>query len=196
MKQHTRSGSFITDTSYGTSGWSYITAWFLGISNAMYAYGGTDGGKYFTLPNMKRSLMLLAIHISEEMPSPGRRVPQVMSVTIWIGLLSSVPLIIALLFSITNLDAVASSPLPSLEIIYQASVFVRSPQTIAKCRFRTGSRTATAILSVWLLVVYIGRLQTLALAATLTDVVCLSLQFLTAGRLAWAFARDVNFSAP
>ncbi|OAG08777.1 amino acid transporter, partial [Paraphaeosphaeria sporulosa] len=143
MKQHTQPGSFITATEYGTSGWSYSTAWLLGISNAMYAYGGTDG----------------AIHISEEMPSPGRGVPQVMNVTVWIGLFSSVPLIIALLFCITDLDAITSSPLPSLEIIFQA----------------TGSRTSTAILSVWLLVVYI---------------MCLSAQFLTVGRLAWAFARD------
>ncbi|KAK7191822.1 hypothetical protein PSPO01_02271 [Paraphaeosphaeria sporulosa] len=149
MKQHTQPGSFITATEYGTSGWSYSTAWLLGISNAMYAYGGTDG----------------AIHISEEMPSPSRRVPQVMSVTVWIGLFSSVPLIIALLFCITDLDAITSSPLPSLEIIFQA----------------TGSRTSTAILSVWLLVVYISRLH---------KTVCLSAQFLTVGRLAWAFARD------
>lgn len=43
-----------------------------------------------------------------------------MGVTLVVGLLSSLPLFIALMFCMTDLDAVRSSPLPSLEIIYQA----------------------------------------------------------------------------
>ena len=65
-------------------------------------------------------LTIVAIHISEEMPQPGRRVPQVMSVTMFIGLFTSLPLILALTFCMTDVDAVTSSPLPSLELLYQA----------------------------------------------------------------------------
>ncbi|KAF2798207.1 amino acid transporter [Melanomma pulvis-pyrius CBS 109.77] len=143
MKGKTQSRSFITQPGLGSSGWSDSTAWLLAISNAMYTFGGTDG----------------AIHISEEMHLPGRRVPQIMGVTLVVGLLSSLPLFIALMFCMTDLDAVRSSPLPSLEIIYQA----------------TGSRVATSILMIWALAAYI---------------VCLSAQWVTSGRIAWAFARD------
>lgn len=40
--------------------------------------------------------------------------------TMFIGLLTSLPLFIALMFFMTDLDAVRHSPLPSMEIIYQA----------------------------------------------------------------------------
>ena len=96
--------SFLTQTHLGTSGWDDGTAWVLGIANAMYAFGGTDG----------------VIHISEEMSQPGRRVPQVMSATIVIGLATTLPLIIALMFCMKDLSAVVASPLPSLEAVYQA----------------------------------------------------------------------------
>lgn len=104
MKDHTQPGSFITKSGLGVSGWSDSTAWLLGITNAMYTFGGTDG----------------AIHISEEMHQPGRRVPQVLNMTLLIGLLTALPLMIALMFTINDLEAVTSSRLPSLEVVYQA----------------------------------------------------------------------------
>lgn len=61
-----------------------------------------------------------AIHISEEMSQPGRRVPQIITMTMMIGLLTSLPLFIALMYFMTDLEAVATSPLPSIELIYQA----------------------------------------------------------------------------
>lgn len=61
-----------------------------------------------------------AIHISEEMSQPGRRVPQIIIMTMMIGLLTSLPLFIALMYFMTDLKAVATSPLPSMELIYQA----------------------------------------------------------------------------
>jgi choline transport protein len=45
MKGETQPASFITKSGLGTSGWSDSTAWLLGITNAMYTFGGTDGGK-------------------------------------------------------------------------------------------------------------------------------------------------------
>ena len=104
MRQHTMPASFLTQLHLGTSGWDDGTAWVLGIANAMYAFGGTDG----------------VIHISEEMSQPGRRVPQVMSATMFIGLATTLPLIIALMFCMKDLNAVVTSPLPSLEAVYQA----------------------------------------------------------------------------
>lgn len=132
-KQH-EPASWITRAHLGTSGWSDGTAWLLGISNAMYAFGGTDGGKiYLANPMLLRLFysktlnpMFLeanqidtAIHISEEMHNPGKRVPQVMMATMGIGLLTTLPLMIAIMFCMSDLDAVIKSPLPSLEIIYQ-----------------------------------------------------------------------------
>jgi choline transport protein len=61
-----------------------------------------------------------AIHISEEMSQPGRRVPQVIIMTMIIGLVTTLPLFIALLYFMTDLEAVKSSPLPSMELVYQA----------------------------------------------------------------------------
>ncbi|RSL81714.1 hypothetical protein CEP52_017138 [Fusarium oligoseptatum] len=126
MHKHTNDASFLVQSGLGVSGWNSGTAWVLGITNCMYAFGATDG----------------AIHISEEMSHPGRRVPQVIIMTMFIGLLTSLPLFIALMFFMTDLDAVRHSPLPSMEIIYQA----------------TGNRNVTIGLEALLLVVYIFAL--------------------------------------
>jgi choline transport protein len=67
-------------------------------------------------------LMVAAIHISEEVSQPGRRVPQVMGVTMIIGLLTVLPLMLVLMFTMTSLSDITSSPLPSLENVYQACV--------------------------------------------------------------------------
>ncbi|KAK1625277.1 amino acid/polyamine transporter I [Colletotrichum phormii] len=143
MHKHTTPSSFITQSGLGSSGWSPGVAWILGITNAMYAFGGTDG----------------AIHISEEISQPGRRVPQVMMLTIFIGLGTAFPLLLALMFFMTGLDAVTSARLPSLELINQA----------------TGNEDVTLFLFAYILLVYL---------------VCIPSQWVTGGRLAWAFARD------
>lgn len=70
-----------------------------------YAYVGTDG----------------AYHIAEEMEHPGRRLPQIMNLTMLIGLLSALPLFVALMYEIDDPEAVASSALPSLELFHQAT---------------------------------------------------------------------------
>ncbi|EXJ78191.1 hypothetical protein A1O3_09352 [Capronia epimyces CBS 606.96] len=143
MHKQAQPGSYITQSGLGTSGWGSGTAWMLGVTNAMYAFGATDG----------------AIHISEEITHPGRRVPQVMGMTMAIGFMTAFPLLLALCFFIKDLDAVVSSPLPSMEIVYQA----------------IGNKNVTTFLIVWLWLVYISALPS---------------QWVTAGRLAWAFARD------
>lgn len=54
------------------------------------------------------------------MPRPGRRVPQVMSITMILGLVTTLPLMIALNLFITDFQAVINAPVPSIEIVYQA----------------------------------------------------------------------------
>lgn len=54
------------------------------------------------------------------MSQPGRRVPQIIIMTMMIGLITTLPLFIALMYFMTDLEAVTSSPLPSMELIYQA----------------------------------------------------------------------------
>lgn len=54
------------------------------------------------------------------MTQPGRRVPQVIIMTMITGLTTALPLFIALLYFMTDLDAVRTAPLPALELVYQA----------------------------------------------------------------------------
>ncbi|KAL4903419.1 hypothetical protein BDW74DRAFT_168947 [Aspergillus multicolor] len=144
MHEHVRSGSFLVSPGTGVeTGWGPGISWMLGICNAMYAFGGTDG----------------ALHIAEEMQNPGRRIPQIIMSTLLIGLVTTLPLIIALLLFSTDTEAVVGSQLPSAELLYQA----------------TGSRAGTMFLITWILIVYIS---------------CLPSQWVTSGRIAWAFARD------
>ncbi|KGO66091.1 Amino acid/polyamine transporter I [Penicillium expansum] len=103
MHTEQQPGSFLVQSGLGNSGWNDGTAWMLSISNAMYAFGGTDG----------------VIHIREEIQKPARRVPQVMIMTLVIGLVTSLSLFIVLMFFMVDLEAVRTAPLPSLELVYQ-----------------------------------------------------------------------------
>ncbi|KAK4870736.1 hypothetical protein LT330_005084 [Penicillium expansum] len=105
MHTEQQPGSFLVQSGLGNSGWNDGTAWMLSISNAMYAFGGTDGDT--------------VIHICEEIPKPARRVPQVMIMTLVIGLVISLSLFIVLMFFMVDLEAVRTAPLPSLELVYQ-----------------------------------------------------------------------------
>ncbi|CAG7934397.1 unnamed protein product [Penicillium olsonii] len=122
MHKHRQPAEFLVQSGLGTSGWSDGTGWLLSISNAMYAYGGVAG----------------VVHISEEMPQPRRRIPQVMLLTMIIGLVTALSLFIVLMLFSIDMDAVKNSPLPSLELIYQV----------------IGNREVTLGLFVMLLVIY------------------------------------------
>ncbi|KAF5584580.1 choline transporter [Fusarium pseudoanthophilum] len=126
------------------SGWSDGMSFIIAVGSCMYAFLGTDS----------------VSHISEEVPRPGYHVPRVMCWTVLIGLGTTIPFFLALLFSVHDLNAVASSGLPIMEVFYQA----------------TGNRRdACTVLTVWVLFNFFG-----------VTVSCLA----TAGRLTWAFARD------
>lgn len=115
---------FILASDQGSSGWNEGTAWLLAISNSMYAFGGTDGGNFppSKLLGPCLQLTILVIHISEEIPRPGRRVPQVMLMTMVIGIITCLSLFIVIMFFLDDMDAIQGSTLPSLELVYQMSV--------------------------------------------------------------------------
>ncbi|KAH8898675.1 amino acid transporter [Thozetella sp. PMI_491] len=142
-KSEYNDGSFLTASNQGSSGWNQGTAWVLGISNAMYNYGGSDS----------------PIHIAEEMHAPGRKLPIVMNSTMLIAVFTAVPMMVAAMLKIKDVDAVMNSGFPAIELLYQA----------------TGNRTLTIVMVVWLIIVYAS---------------CMPPQFVTAGRVTWAFARD------
>lgn len=80
--------------------------------------------------------------------------------TIIIGFGTTIPFVLALLFSVHDLDAIASSALPILEVFYQATGY---------------SRSAGTFFTFWVLLNYFGAMMS-----------CLA----TAGRLTWAFSCD------
>lgn len=125
LKKQTQPGSFITRSGLGTSGWSDGTAWMIGIGNALYAYGGIDG----------------AIHIAEEIPSPGKNIFRAMNLTMLIGFLTAFPMSLALMFGLTDIDAVVKSNLPSAEIFYQI----------------TGSKAVVTFMMCWVTLVYFSE---------------------------------------
>lgn len=109
----------------------------------MYAFASTDA----------------ALHIAEEMIQPERRLPQVLNMTLAIGLATSLPLLVILMLSMANMDAVANSALPYAELFHQI----------------TANKIITTIIISWI---------TLVLFSALIG------QWVTCGRLLWAFARD------
>ncbi|PYH55476.1 uncharacterized protein BO96DRAFT_435336 [Aspergillus niger CBS 101883] len=125
MCQEKQPASFLLQPGYGRSGWNEGTAWMLGVMNTMYSMTGIDA----------------AIHISEELPQPEKRVPQAMTMSVILSLATCLPLSVALVFCMSDMEAVVNSELPSLELIYQA----------------TKSKGVTTFLSVWLLIVYAAR---------------------------------------
>ncbi|MCJ1279557.1 hypothetical protein MMC21_007381 [Puttea exsequens] len=178
LKKRTQPGSFITQKGLGTSGWGDGMAWMLGIGNALYAYGGTDG----------------AIHIAEEIPRPSKNIPKAIAkvperlptlaigspqnlqrrlrepflgklerletnLTMLIGFSTAFPMSLALMFGIRDINAVLDSSLPSAEIFYQI----------------TGSKGIVTFMMSWVILVYYFSLTS---------------QWVTAGRMTWAFARD------
>ncbi|KAI1628725.1 amino acid/polyamine transporter I [Exophiala viscosa] len=126
MKKESNPGSLMTESGLGSSGWSSGTAWMLGISNAMYCYGGTDA----------------AIHIAEEMHSPGRQIPQAMNLTMLIGFVTCVPIMVVFMFVMKDMDKIMNAGFPAAELLYEA----------------TGNRPVTIFLTVWLILIYISCL--------------------------------------
>ena len=143
LRKQSQPLSSITTPGPGRSGWPIGPAWLLGITNSMYAFSATDA----------------VIHIAEEMKDPEQKLPQAMNLTMTIGLMTAFPLLLVMMLSLADIDAVLNSTLPYAELFRQI----------------TDSKTITTLIMCWVTVVLYSALIG---------------QWVTCGRLAWAFARD------
>jgi choline transport protein len=107
-RDHHASAKFIFSDTTNSSGWS-SGGWsfMLATGNAVFSYLGSDCGA----------------HMCEEIPNPGKNVPKVILVPLAMGLLTAFPFAVSLMYSITSLPDVLSTPtgLPLLEIYYQGT---------------------------------------------------------------------------
>lgn len=120
-------GSFIV-SNQNVSGWPNGVGWLMSIGVGQYCFFGAGA----------------VTHIVEELPRPGKRLPQVINLTMLIGISTSIPWIIAMCFTTKDLDAVQKSFLPAMEVFYQA----------------TGSRGAATALQAYLTFLYYSELTT------------------------------------
>ena len=90
----------------------------------MYAYIGLDG----------------ATHLTEETSNPAREIPRALGFTMLVGMITAIPFTIALLFSMTDSNAVADSSVPVYTVYLQA----------------TRSQAAATVLTVWIIFIYFG----------------------------------------
>ena len=121
IRKQSQPFSPITRLGPGSSGWNLGPAWLLGITNSMYAFSGTDA----------------VIHIAEEMRDPERRLPQAMNLTMTIGFMTPFPLLLVLMFSMADINAVQKSTLPYAELFLQV----------------TGSKIITTLIICWVTIV-------------------------------------------
>ncbi|KAL1873124.1 hypothetical protein VTK73DRAFT_1085 [Phialemonium thermophilum] len=114
-------------------GWSDGVAFLLACGTAMYTFIGTDS----------------VVHIAEEIPSPTLKVPRTMCLTMVIGIATSMPWCIALLFSGGDLESLRNSSQP-IQTMFLAA---------------TRSHGASTFFTCWFLFIYFGATLS-CLAAT------------------------------
>ncbi|KAJ5534387.1 hypothetical protein N7527_000641 [Penicillium freii] len=145
-KQHASSAQVWTEYHNNTGGWSDGVCFMTGLLNAAFAVGVPD----------------CISHLSEEVPKPEIKVPQGIMLQMLTAFVTSFVYLIALFYSIQDLDAVFTSSIgffPTAEIYRQA----------------TGSNAGA-----------IGLIAVLFLATFPT----LIGTFVTGGRMWWSLARD------
>lgn len=126
LRKQSQPLSSITTPGSGRSGWPIGPVWLLGVTNLMYAFSATDA----------------VIHIAEEMKDPERRLPQAINLTMTISLVTAIPLLLVMMLSMADVDAVLSSALPYAELFRQI----------------TDSRTITTLIMCWITVVLYSAL--------------------------------------
>ncbi|POR36006.1 Uncharacterized protein TPAR_03810 [Tolypocladium paradoxum] len=145
-RDHHSSASFMFTDTRSQSGWS-SDGWtfMLAVGNAVYAYLGSDCGA----------------HLCEEIPNPAKNVPVVILYPLLIGLITTIPFAIALVYSVQDIAAVFNSTtgVPLFEIYYQG----------------TGSRAAASVLLAFFAFCFFG---------------CLVAVATTSSRTLWAVSRD------
>ncbi|KAE8380628.1 amino acid/polyamine transporter I [Aspergillus bertholletiae] len=134
-------GTWQNGTGYSSQGFVFVA----GMLNGAYSVGTPD----------------CSTHLAEEIPRPSRNIPKAVLAQMTVGFLTGFLYMIALFYSITDLDAVISSVygFPLAEIYYQA----------------TGSKG--------------GALGLLIVAFLPTVITCAGC-YITAGRTLWTISRD------
>ena len=124
------------------TGWGDGTAFLLGVGACMYTFLATVSMKSPQTLQSYTDLELQdsATHIAEEMPNPGKGVPQAIGLTMVIGITTSFLWTIAFMFSTSDLEEVSYSYLPILTVYFQA----------------LRSQDGAAFFAIWLLFVYYG----------------------------------------
>ncbi|EIN03573.1 choline transport protein [Punctularia strigosozonata HHB-11173 SS5] len=145
MQPHHASSSFVWTEWTNTTGWSNGVAFLTGMLNGAFTIGTPDA----------------VTHMAEEMPNPRRDLPKAVAAQIILGTLTGFFFVVAIMYGITDFDAVLTSngSFPLAEVYAQA----------------TGSKGAT-----------FGLLLIILLAI----LVCTIGTFVTVGRILWTLARD------
>ncbi|KAM0447615.1 hypothetical protein ACHAPV_009138 [Trichoderma viride] len=99
-----QSSDFVFRQYTNVSGWSDGWAFFIGVTGCLWAYSGVDA----------------PTHVSEEVPNPSRNVPIAIIVTMALGIVTVLTWNIALMFVVTDLQALIESGVPILEVYNQA----------------------------------------------------------------------------
>ncbi|KAF5570812.1 HNM1-choline permease [Fusarium phyllophilum] len=86
-------------------GITVLSRWLLSIAAALYCFAANGA----------------VTHIAEELPNPGRKLPQVLNMSMAMGIVIIIPWTVTMLYSIKDMDAVQSSFLPSFKVFYQAT---------------------------------------------------------------------------
>ncbi|KAF2099546.1 choline transporter [Rhizodiscina lignyota] len=129
-------------TGYSSNGFVFLA----GMLNGAFAIGTPDG----------------CTHLAEEIPEPKKNIPKGVVAQLTTGFFTTFFLYIALLYAISDLDAVLDSNIVSLPL---ATIYLQA----------TGSKAATA----GLLIIFIIDLT-----------ICTPGAYITAGRMLWTMARD------
>jgi len=143
-RQHASAASVFT-TWDNQTGWGSGVAFLTGMLNGAYTIGTPDA----------------ITHLAEELPNPRRDLPKAVAVQMIIGTVSSFAFAIAIMFAITDLEAVLNTgtSFPLAEIYHQA----------------TGNTAITFVLLFIIILAQVG---------------CLLGSYVVVGRCWWALARD------
>ncbi|VUC22146.1 unnamed protein product [Clonostachys rosea] len=85
------------------SGWPTGLAFIIGFNPSAWSFSCLDA----------------ATHLADEIPQPQKNIPKALLCTVALGFVTGLPIILSLLFSAVDLDALSSVTAPSLEIFRQ-----------------------------------------------------------------------------
>ena len=159
------SNEFVFATSINAGGWSsYGVSWCIGLLTTVYSLAGFDGACHMSKRFFSRAPftdITLTQYTGEEVHDASKVVPKSMVATIWINGVLAFGMILALLYSIGDVNQVLNTPTgyPFIQIFFNATQSTRATNAM------------TALLSSGLIFASFGQLA-------------------TASRVTWAFSRD------